>query len=189
MQKIFSTVLLVAILGALTYTGILLLQKHQLAKANETRRLIDIPSQIAPLHRQAMEGTIQLQPPAEMVEVFTNAGFPNQRPMLNLKPRANLASAAMIQVERWFVSLAHYQLDSTGSRRFSIFMLPVKSDFAPSSMGTMKALGRSMYSSTTDGYNVVLWTHGNWYVAMVTDLSGKELNDVLSVVLAVDDKY
>ena len=189
MQKLFSSVLLIAVLGALAYAGVMLLQQHQRAKANETKQLIDIPSQIAPLHRQALEGTIQLQPPEEMVSVFTNAGFPNQRPMLNLKPRALLSSAAMIQVDRWFVSLAHYQLDSASNRRFSIFMLPIKSDFAPTSLGTMQVQGRSMYASSTDGFNVILWKHGNWYVAMVTDLTGKEMNDVLGVVLSVDSKY
>lgn len=189
MKKFLLAFVFTAILCAFAYAGFMLLQQDRAKKMLEEAPNLDIPTSVVALHAKAIEGTLDLVPPEEVGMSLINAGFPPERPNLDLTPRAFLVGTTLAKADRYIVAESVYRLDTATNRRFSMFMIPLKSDFDPASMSEMRMKDRRLRSANVNGYNVILWRNGNWYIVFVTDLVGKEMSDVLEFVLDAEWKY
>ncbi len=188
MKTFFKAIMGLALLAAFAVSGVLIVKKHQQQMAAKTVETFDIPTQVVAIHANAIEGMVALTPPEELGMKLINAGFPPQRPTLNLLPRANTVGTAVTPIGPYFVSNSLYRMDVDEDRRFSVFLVPANPAFDPSTMGTMRVLNRELRVSNMNGFNVVLWKKHNWYTALVTDLAGRELTALVSLILNAEAK-
>lgn len=188
MKSFIKAVLGLALLAAFVFSGLLIVKKHKQQMAATSIETFDIPTQVVAIHANAIEGMIELTPPEALGMKLINAGFPPQRPTLNLLPRANTVGTAVTPIGPYFVSTSLYRMDVDENRRFSVFLVPVNAAFDPSTMGTMLLLNRELRVANMNGFNVVLWKKHNWYTVLVTDLSGRELSPLVSLILDAEAK-
>ncbi|MDR0965757.1 MAG: hypothetical protein LBM75_04530 [Myxococcales bacterium] len=188
-MKLIKLLLGLVVLAAFLCSGWLLVQKHQQQMGAANIEKFDIPMHLVAIHSNALEGMIELTPPSDqgLGTKLLNAGFPRQRPTLNLVPRATIVGTAVTPIGPHFVSNSLYKMDVDENRRFSIFLVPASDDldkdpFDPRPMNTMKLAGKDVRAAARDGLNVIVWRKGNWRTGLVTDLNGPELAGLVELI-------
>jgi|GEM_PF-1425042 len=188
MKSFLKIVIGLAVLAAFLLAGHQIILKHKQQVAANSIETFDIPTQVVAIHANAIEGMLELTPPDQLGMMLINENFPPERPTLNLLPRANTVGTAISTIGPHKVSTTLYRMDVDENRRFSIFLVPVNKSFDPSTMGTMRALNRELRVANMNGFNVVLWKKNNWFTVLVTDLAGRELTPLVSLVLDAEAK-
>ena len=182
MKKFLFALFLICVTAGFVWAGYKLLEQDSIVKARQKRTKLDIPTTVVALHKQALDGTLELMDEKQIGMTLIEAGFSPSRTRMDFKPRARLEGMALARVNEFLITESLYQVDNR-KKHFSIFLLPKMSDFDPTTMGEMYMVTWKLRAALVDGYNVILWRDDNWYVVFVTDISGQEMRGILEFIL------
>ena len=141
----------------------------------------DMAPGLAELHLQAASGRLKLRALKGLEMAFIAAGFPPEKPMPALTPRARLAGGAIAVAGQQTVSVAHYL---AGDGRFTLFMVPADQEILPGDAAEVLRRGRRLRVVKREGVTLCFWRSGHWYFCLASQMRDADRDLLVDLVLA-----